>query len=196
MRERAGRALGPDWRVVIDEPAALVLEKSRGADLRRAGKLLVVLVGAALSAVALISVTPSGLEVATWPVAVLLALVAALGLASTARSLLLGLRGVQLAFGPAGVEGTVCSRGLWHDLRGLRVRGEPALIAAIELRHVAHAGMTLCLLEVRLSDGRTLQGPEVAVAPGSPDPLEPIARAAAVLVARPLVTPASIASSV
>lgn len=187
MPERAGRALGPAWRVVTDEPSALVLEKTRSVDLRRAGTLLVVLAGAALSAVAIVSLTPVGLEVATWPVAVLLVVVALLGLASAVRSLVLGLRGVQLAFSRAGVVGTVCSQGLWHDIRGLRVQQAPALIAAIELRHVAHAAMTLSLLEVRLTDGRLLQGPEVSVAPGSADPLEPIARAAAALVSRPFV---------
>jgi hypothetical protein len=185
---RPGQALGPEWRVITTDGGRLVLERDRAVDLRRAARLAVVLLGSGVAAVAIVPYTPKGLELATWPVSALLGVVALLALASAIRSLVLGLRGVRLDFSAAGVSGTLVSRGIFHDVRGLAATCAPAGVEAVQLRRVAHGALRVSMLEVALADGRALQGPEVATPPSSADPLEPVASAAARLLGRPFTT--------
>lgn len=145
------------------------------------------MMGSLVAAVALALATPPGLEIATWPVAVLLGVVALLAATSTFRSARLASHGQRLEVTPAAATGTLVQRGLWHGLFNLWATVEVNLVESVEVQRVAHTGLTLSLLEVRLKDGRALAGPEVAWAPGSADPLEPVAAAMAAIIGRNLV---------
>ncbi len=185
MRELAGRALGPRWFVARHDAEALVLQQHTAGQWRRAIASLLVALGCVAGATGLFVITPPSLTLVFWPLAVGLVVVGALAGLGALRSALHGWRGVTLEFASRSVRGHLVPRGLGFELGPARAFAAER-VEAVLLHRVAHPPLTLSLLEVAVEGGRRLQGPEVAFPPSEADPLEPIARAAAALLSRPL----------
>jgi len=179
-------ALGPEWRVTRWEQTAIVVEKI-SSELRRAFARALVALGALAAALFLLTLTrDERLVLVTWPVAMLLLVVSALAVPAIIRNLFQARRGVRLSFTPAEARGPLVPLGLFYDLKGLDVVCAPAEVTEVLLRRVSHPPLILSLFEVVLADGRRLQGPEVAHAPGAADPLEALALAAGEVLSRPV----------
>ena len=181
-----GLALGPDWTVDAYAPGArLVLKKDAAGDRARARGAATVGVGALVTAAALVSATPSGLALVTWPVAALLGVVAVLAVPAAVRSVRRARSGVTLEATTAGVAGWPVAVGALHDLRAARRQVAAADVAEVSVRQAAHPPLTLWMLEVRLRDGSALAGPEVATPDGAPPPLDAAADALREILDRP-----------
>jgi hypothetical protein len=185
MRELAGRTLGPRWFVARHDGEALVLQKHTSGEWRRAVASVLVGVGCVAGATGLFVITPDALALVFWPLAVGLVVVGALAALGAVRAALHALRGVTLEFAARTVRGRLVPRGLGFEL-GPAHSFSAEQVEAVLLHRVSHPPLTLSLLEVALRSGRRLQGPEVAFPPSEADPLEPVARAAAALLSRPL----------
>jgi hypothetical protein len=186
VKPLANPALGPEWRVTRWEQAGIVVEKI-SSELRRAFARVLVALGALAAALFLLTLTrDERLVLVTWPVAILLLLVSALAVPAIIRNLFQARRGVRLSFTRAEVRGPLVPRGLFYDLQGLDAVCAPAEVTEVLLRRVPHPPLILSLFEVVLADGRRLQGPEVAHAPGAVDPLEALALAAGEVLSRPV----------
>jgi hypothetical protein len=166
------RPLGPGWRLVRDDAQGFELEGSTRGELRRLGGLGLVGAMSAVCAWALVAATPDALELVTWPLAGVLALVAALSVPAavrTARRLALG---VGLSLTPAGLTGALVAGGL---LGSGRLTVAPARVLRVELRRREDGALRLSSLEVCLRGGGRLEGPLLAHAAGEEDPLLPVA---------------------
>jgi hypothetical protein len=173
-----GQGLGPEWRVEAFTPGArLLLRKDTTGDRARARSTAVVALGSLGCAAALAGATPAGLAMVTWPVVGLLLLVTALAVPAAVRSARRVWLGVTLEATRDGVSGWLVPRGAWHDLRARPVRASCAEVAAVEVQRAPHPPLVLSLLEVRLSSGARLAGPEVAVPVGDAPPLDAVAEA-------------------
>lgn len=172
----AGRALGPEWRVLAHDAEQLVLERHATGEGRRAAGTLVVALASLAMGLALALATPEALRLVTWPVSGLLLLVAGLGVPAALRRLQRARRGVRLAIDGAGAVGWPVS----FALAPRRLRASE--VAEVAVRRFAHPPLTLVLLEVVARDGARLEGPELAVPEGAPHPLDDVAAAARRLI--------------
>lgn len=180
-----GQPLGPEWRVEAYVPGArLVLRKDTSGEKARARSALVVALGAAVAAAALVSATPDGMALVTWPVAALLVVVAALAVPAAVRSARRAAFGVTLSATPDGVTAWPLATGALHDVRARPRRCTADEVQGVDVLTAPHPPLVLSMLEVRLSDGARLTGPEVAVPEGAPEPLAPVAEALRVILAR------------
>jgi hypothetical protein len=173
-----GLALGPEWRVEAYAPGErLLLRKDTAQDRVRARSAFVVALGALATAAALVGATPPGLGLVTWPVAVLLLVVAVLAVPAAVRSARRARLGVTLEATPDAVTGWPVPRGALHDVRAKPLRRPAAEVKDVEVLVSPHPPLRLSMLEVRLADGTRLAGPEVATPEGAVPPLEAVANA-------------------
>lgn len=170
MRESLqGRALGPAWRVQRHTPGELVLELRAGG-WRKAGGALVVSGGSLVLGLALAFSTEESARLIIWPVSALLLVVALLGLPASLRNVQRARLGVRLRFTRDQVEG-------WPLRFSFAPLTASAAQARVSVQVYAHPPLSLALLEVVLSDGTRLSGPEVAVPTGEQHPLGPVTEA-------------------
>lgn len=138
--------------------------EERKATLRKA---VTVLGSFALGVVVALNPYFEGAEAFTWPFAVLLFVVAAVGIASTVRSLRRWRQGVRLEVDRARgtVTGAPLAGGSLADFDGGLVTAPLAEVEAVALKTWPDRERTRLSLEVRLTGGRILQGPDVEPAP-------------------------------
>jgi hypothetical protein len=168
----APRPLGPRWRLERDDAVGLTLRGSTEGEGRRLVGLALVGLASASAAWGLVEATPAELELATWPVAGLLALVALLSVPAGVRAVRRLRSGLCLELLETTLTGTPVAGGLL----GLPPASVPASEAQSVLLHRREAGaLELWSLEVLLASGQRLEGPLVAVPAGEPGPLGAVA---------------------
>lgn len=184
MALSAGQSLGPEWRVEAFTPGQrLLLRKDSTGDATRARSAAVLALGALAASAALAGATPPGMALVTWPVAFLLLVAALLAVPAAVRSARRARLGVTLDASPDAVTGWPVPTGALHDLKARPRRCPAALVHEVKVHTSAHPPLVLSMLEVHLTDGTRLAGPEVATPEGAAPPLDAAADALRALLA-------------
>ncbi len=156
------------WHVTRADAGGLSFTAPSGDERRATLKKAVTVLGSvALGVVVAFDPRLAGAESFTWPFAGLLFLVAGIGVASTWRSARRWRHGVRLEVDGARrtVTGSPLAGGDLSDFHGGPLTVPLAEVEAVALCTYPDKDKTRLALEVRLSGGQRLQGPDVEPAP-------------------------------